>query len=106
MIAIAVDDEALMLGALAKVISASPDITSVTKFLNCEDAIDHIKTNPADVAFLDINMRGIGGLKLAERIMEICPECKIVFYTGYEEYAIPAFRLHANGYLLKPILAD
>ena len=32
MIAIAVDDEALMLGALAKAISASPDITSVTKF--------------------------------------------------------------------------
>ena len=105
MIAIAVDDEPLMLGALAKAISASPDITAVTKFSGCEEAIEHIKTNPADIAFLDINMRGMGGLSLAEKITQLCPECKIVFCTGYEEYAIPAFKLHAAGYLLKPISA-
>jgi two-component SAPR family response regulator len=34
------------------------------------------------------------------------PECKIIFCTGYEEYAIPAFKLHASGYLLKPISAE
>ena len=45
MIAIAVDDEPLMLGALAKAISASADITSVTKFSDCEDAIDYIIAN-------------------------------------------------------------
>ena len=106
MIAIAVDDEPLMLGALVKAISASPDITSVTKFSDCEEAIDHIKTNPADIAFLDINMRGMGGLSLAKKIVQLCPECKIVFCTGYEEYAITAFKLHANGYLLKPISAS
>ena len=105
MIAIAVDDEALMLGALAKAISASPDITSVTKFSDCEAVIEHLKTFPADIAFLDIHMRGMGGLALAEKIMEIRPECKIVFCTGYEEYALPAFKLHAAGYLLKPISA-
>ena len=105
MIAIAVDDEALMLGALAKAISASPDITSVTKFSDCDAAIDHIKTNPVDIAFLDINMRGMGGLVLAEKIISHRPDCKIVFCTGYEEYAIPAFKLHASGYLLKPISA-
>ena len=103
MIAIAVDDEPLMLGALAKAISASPDITSVTKFSDCEAVVEHIKANPADIAFLDINMRGMGGLALAEKILGLCPECKIVFCTGYEEYALPAFKLHASGYLLKPI---
>ncbi len=105
MIAIAVDDEPLMLGALVKAISASPDIASVVKFSDCEDTIAYIKNNPADIAFLDINMRGMGGLSLAERIIGLCPECKIVFCTGYEEYAIPAFKLHASGYLLKPISA-
>ena len=105
MIAIAVDDEPLMLGALVKAVSASPDITSVVKFSDCEDTIEYIKSNPADIAFLDINMRGMGGLSLAERILQLCPECKIVFCTGYEEYAIPAFKLHASGYLLKPISA-
>ena len=71
MIAIAVDDEALMLGALAKAISASPDITAVTKFSDCEDAIGYVKNNPVDIAFLDINMRGMGGIALAEKIPEM-----------------------------------
>ena len=105
MIAVAVDDEALMLGALTKAIKASPDITSVASFSSCEDALDFIQSNSADIAFLDINMRGMGGLSLAEKIIGFCPDCKIVFCTGYEEYAIPAFRLHASGYLLKPISA-
>ena len=103
MIAIAVDDEPLMLGALVKAIKASKDITAVTDFTSCEDALEFIKSNPANIAFLDINMRGMGGLSLAEKIIGLCPDCKIVFCTGYEEYAIPAFKLHASGYLLKPI---
>ena len=105
MIAIAVDDEPLMLGALTKAIKASEDITAVADFTSCEDALDYIKSNPADIAFLDINMRGMGGLSLAEKIIGVCPDCKIVFCTGYEEYAIPAFKLHAAGYLLKPVSA-
>ena len=105
MIAIAVDDEPLMLGALTKAIKVSPDITSVADFTSCEDALDFIKSTPADIAFLDINMRGMGGLSLAEKIIGFCPDCKIVFCTGYEEYAIQAFKLHASGYLMKPISA-
>ena len=104
--AIAVDDEALMLGALVKAVSASPDIEEVTKFSDCEQALEFITKNPADIAFLDINMRGMGGLALAEKIIEARPNCKIVFCTGYEEYAIPAFKLRASGYLMKPISAE
>ena len=105
MIAIAVDDEPLMLGALTKAVKASADITSVASFTSCEDALDFVQSNPADIAFLDIQMRGMGGLSLAKKILGFCPDCKIVFCTGYEEYAIPAFKLHASGYLMKPISA-
>ena len=106
MIAIAVDDEILMLGALVAAIRASDDISEVSQFSGCDEALDYVKENPVDVAFLDINMRGMGGLDLAEKIVGFCPECKIVFCTGYEEYAIPAFKLHASGYLLKPVSAQ
>ena len=105
MIAIAVDDEILMLGALVTAIKASPDVSEVSQFSDCDEALDFIKENAVDVAFLDINMRGMGGLALAEKIISFCPECKIVFCTGYEEYAIPAFKLHASGYLMKPVSA-
>ena len=106
MIAIAVDDEALMLGALAAAIEASPDIAQVARFSDCEEALEFVKEQPVDVAFLDINMRGMGGLALAEKITAFRPSCKIVFCTGYEEYALHAFKLHASGYLMKPIAAE
>ena len=106
MIAIAVDDEELMLHALVRAISASPDVKEVIKFSNPEKALDYVKENNVDVAFLDINMRGMGGIALAEKIINLRPNSKIVFCTGYEEYAIPAFKLHASGYLMKPISAE
>ena len=56
MIAIAVDDEALMLGALVSAIKVSPDITEVVKFSDCDGALEFVKENLVDVAFLDINM--------------------------------------------------
>ena len=106
MIAIAVDDEQLMLHALVRAISASPDVKEVVKFSSPEKALNFVEENPIDVAFLDINMRGMGGIALAEKIIKLRPNSKIVFCTGYEEYAIPAFKLHASGYLMKPISAE
>ena len=105
MIALAVDDEILMLGALVSAIKVSPDIADVFQFSDCDEALNFVRGNSVDIAFLDINMRGMGGLTLAEKIIDACPDCKIVFCTGYEEYAIPAFKLHASGYLLKPVSA-
>ena len=104
--AIAVDDEELMLRALVRAISASPDVKEVVEFSNPEKALTYVKENSIDVAFLDINMRGMGGIALAEKIINLRPNSKIVFCTGYEEYAIPAFKLHASGYLMKPISAE
>ena len=43
MIAIAVDDEPLMLGALTKAIKASPDITSVSSFTSCVFLMKEVK---------------------------------------------------------------
>ena len=103
--AIAVDDEPLMLYALGKAVKASPDITSVTEFGSCEETLEWVQRNPVDIAFLDINMRGIGGMALAQKIMELQPDCKIVFCTGYEKYAVEAIKLRVSGYLMKPVSA-
>ena len=104
--AIAVDDEIYMLETLEEAINESSDIEEVKAFSSCSAALAYANENPVDVAFLDINMRGIGGLGLAEKLMDIHPNCKIVFCTGYQEYAVDAFRLHVSGYLMKPITAE
>ena len=104
--AIAVDDEIYMLETLQEAVSASSDIEQTEAFSTCSAALAYAAENPVDIAFLDINMRGIGGLGLAEKLMELQPRCKIIFCTGYQEYAVSAFQLHVSGYLMKPITAE
>lgn len=103
---ITVDDEPLMLYALSKAVKSSPDITSVAEFTSCDDALAWVKKHPVEIAFLDIDMRGMGGLALAQKIMDIHPDCKIVFCTGYEQYAVAAIKLRVSGYLIKPVSAQ
>ncbi|MGN0345732.1 MAG: response regulator [Lachnospiraceae bacterium] len=103
---LAVDDERPMLTALQKAISASPDVKQVTEFNSCTKALEWAKDNSIDIAFLDISMRGMGGMMLAEKLQELQPECKIVFCTGYTRYAVDAFQIHASGYLMKPITPE
>ena len=104
--AIAVDDELYMLENLEEAIRVSSDIEQVECFSTCSAALTYAEENSIDIAFLDINMRGIGGLGLAEKLMKIHPLCKIIFCTGYEEYAVSAFQLHVSGYLMKPITPE
>ena len=101
--AIVVDDEIYMLETLQEAVNASSDIETVEAFSTCSAALAYATENPIDIAFLDINMRGIGGLGLAEKLLEQQPYCNIVFCTGHEEYAVSAFQLHVSGYLMKPI---
>ena len=104
--AIAVDDEIYMLETLQEAVRVSADIEAVEAFSSCSAALEYATQNPVDVAFLDINMRGIGGLGLAEKLMALHPKCKIIFCTGYGEYAVSAFQMHVSGYLMKPITAE
>ena len=104
--AIAVDDEIYMLKILQEAVSASSDIERVEAFSSCSAALAYATENPIDIAFLDINMRGIGGLELAEKLLALQPCCKIVFCTGHEKYAVSAFQLHVSGYLMKPIAPE
>ena len=106
MIAMTVDDERPVLTALTQAVSLSPDITSVTEFINCDDALEWVKKNPVDVAFLDISMRGMNGLELAKIILGFHPDCKIIFCTGYTQYALDAIQIRVSGYLMKPITAE
>ena len=70
MIAITVDDERPMLKALTDIVGASPDIKEVYDFSVCSAALEWISENYVDVAFLDINMRGMGGLAWLKRLLK------------------------------------
>lgn len=103
MIAITVDDEAWALKTLTESVDASDEISETHKFSTCKSALEWATDNPFDIAFLDVNMRGIGGMELSNKLREINPNCFVIFCTGYQEHAFEAFKHKADGFLLKPI---
>lgn len=73
---------------------------------SAHEAIAHLKAHAdIDLVFLDIDMPGFDGLRLAnlwtDQLGDDAP--LIVFVTAYEEHALDAFDLHAVDYLLKPV---
>ena len=107
MIALAVDDEKYALIALCDAIREADGegLLELHSFSTCSDTLAFAAENRVDIAFLDINMRGMGGLELSKRLREKAPDCRIIFCTAHPDYALDAFAVHADGYLLKPITA-
>lgn len=97
-----VDDERLAIFNLAWTLNLIDGVGDVQWFLTAEEALEWLASHDVDVAFLDIEMRDMNGLELAERIQRIHPSIAIIFLTGYSEYAVDAFKIKAYGYLLKP----
>lgn len=98
-----VDDEPLMLEELTEMLENIRPGADVLGFTKPRTALAEMEDQTADVAFLDIQMGGMSGLELAERLKRLHPDLHIIFVTGYQKYAVQAFRLHATGYLLKPV---
>ena len=103
---LAVDDEYHALECLKKAILKAVPVCWLTGFDNTADALLYAASNPVDVAFLDIRIDEMSGLQMAQKLKEIHGDTNIIFVTGYNEYMRYAFRLHASGYLEKPVTAE
>ena len=103
---ICVDDENLILDLTVSLCEEFGIFDEVKGFLSGVEAVTYLENNEVDVALLDIDMPEMDGLTLAGKIKEISPDTAIIFLTGYSEYAVDAFSIHAAGYLLKPISRD
>ena len=67
------------------------------------EAIEQMKNHPADIVFSDVDMPGMNGLKLAEKLSEIKPDVDIIFATGYAHYSLDAWKTAAKAFILKPV---
>lgn len=104
--AIVVDDERLAAEGLTRKLCAISCITKAHCFTDTDEALKYAEQNAVDIAFLDIELRRTSGLILAEKLRELRPDCAVIFVTGYPEYALDAFHIHAQGYLLKPVRTE
>lgn len=103
--ALIIDDEvkgAELLQLLLEMVSSEVKVIGICN--SGKDGIEKIKLLKPDIVFLDINMPGMSGFEMLNKIKDI--DFEIIFTTAYDEYAIKAFKVNAADYLLKPIDSD
>ena len=99
--AFVVDDEPIAIDRLRRLLGEHPHVAVVGSQSDPSAAIAAIRTAQPDVLFLDIEMPGLSGFDLLEKLEASQP--LTVFTTAYELYALEAFKVNSIDYLLKPI---
>ena len=56
-----------------------------------------------DIAIVDIEMPGINGLRLSEKLKELNSDTIVIVLTSFQNYLDSAMRIHVFRYLSKPI---
>ncbi|WP_167957567.1 response regulator [Anaerosporobacter faecicola] len=98
-----VDDETLLLDSLEIILSLSQNMSVIGKAHDGQQALSVLKERTADLALVDLNMEGMGGIELIHQIKTIYPSMKVlVLTTFYDENNIQrAIANGADGYILK-----
>ena len=95
------DDEPLARDCIRLALASEPDVEVVAECGDGEDAVEAIGRLAPDLVFLDVQMPGLDGFGVIERVgADRMPA--VVFVTAYDEHALRAFALHATDYVLKP----
>lgn len=98
-----VDDEPLARERLRRLLTAHPDFDCVDALADGRSVLAWFEKQSAEAVLLDIEMPGMSGMDVAERLQQLARPPKIVFTTAYQEYALQAFAVDAQDYLLKPV---
>ena len=98
-----VDDEELAIARLRRLLDATRRVTIAGSSTDPRDALAFLRTHDVDVLFLDIQMPGLTGFELLERLDR---QPLVIFTTAFDRYALNAFDANSVDYLLKPIEAD
>jgi two-component system response regulator DesR len=97
------DDQGMLRGALAALLSIEPDMEVLATCSDGEEAMRAVNRDPPDILVTDIEMPKMSGLELAAKVHERYPRIGIVILTifarpGYLRRALDA---GASAYLLK-----
>lgn len=101
-----VDDEPAILADIEALVKEYDPGGCAHGFTDPLEAIAAMQCGTVDCALLDIEMAGLNGLELTERIQKKCPAIQIIYITAYNNYATEAFERSAIDYVLKPLRKD
>ena len=108
MVILIVEDAALERSRLERLVHEAVPNAALYAFEDPTDALEEIERSRRfpDVAFLDVDLPGLTGVELAQKLMAMKPDTNVIFTTAYTNYMQEAFSLFASGYMLKPVTSE
>jgi two-component system, LytTR family, response regulator len=100
---IVVDDDEIDRLTVIAFLEHYPFVRVTGKFSSAEQALAAVADKKPDILFLDVDMPGMTGLQLREKLKDV-PVC--IFITSFPEYAVEGFEKEALDFLVKPITAS
>ena len=102
-----VDDEMLSLELLEQAVHEAVPNAKVHAFRKPKEALAFVEeAGSLDIAFLDIDMRGMTGVELGELLKAKLPCLNIVVVTAFSDYTGDAMKMRASGYVFKPVTKE
>src|SRR5260370_37640733 len=99
-----VDDEAPARRKILRLLRHEPVVEIAGEADSGEAAVEAIKKQRPDLAFLDVQMPGLDGFGVIQSLNAAnIPLPRVVFITAHDRFALRAFEVHAFDYLLKPV---
>lgn len=98
-----VDDHEMVRIGLAAVLDTETGIEVVGEASNGQDGIRLAQAYKPDVVLMDLVMEGMDGVETTGRLLEHCPDCKVIVLTSYldDSKLYPVIEAGAFSYLLK-----
>ncbi|MFC7326515.1 response regulator [Marinactinospora rubrisoli] len=102
------DDEHLVRGAIAALLGLEDDLTVVAEVGRGDEVLSAVRDHQADIAVLDIEMPGAGGLEVAAQVRDAVPSCAVLILTSFGRpgYLRRALAAGARGFLAKDAPVD
>lgn len=96
------DDEKYSRSELIHQLKQFLPYAEIAEASNGAQALSLLDRDAFDLLFIDIHLGDMEGTTVASIARKLMPQAKIVFATAYSEYALQAFELQVDDYILKP----
>lgn len=102
------DDQALVRGAMAALLSLEPDLEVVAEVARGDEVVSAALDARPDVALLDVEMPGLDGIAATAVLREQLPSCRVLVVTtfGRPGYLRRAIEAGAGGFVVKDSPAE
>lgn len=98
-----VDDHVIVRQGIAQLVNREPDLDVCCEAGDAESALSVLRSQPVDLAIVDISLPGTSGIELVKLIHQDKPDLPVLMMSMHDEslYSDRAFRAGARGYVMK-----